>query len=223
MLMCGNPPPPSGLLKPQLPGAVYVCCGQNSGGSASGHRCGVTFALVALPSSESWFSLVSCSICRHQPSMRAVSACSSFRNQWPSLLHSVPPLPNWGRLLLLLLLPFPLSSHGSGGGRDEGSRAGSRLSEKEDELLRVVERLRICLGAGGGEDASPGALSPLSTESCRGGGGLVDWLALLTMTFFSDCLTWLLKRAGGVLWASESASGFEVMLLEPLGLKQGEK
>lgn len=177
MLMCGNPM----LLKPQL-SAVYVCCGQNSAGSASGHKSSMSH--VALPSSESWLSLVSCSICWHQPSMRAVSACSSFRNQWPSLLQSVPPLPNWGRLLLL---PFPLSSHGSGGGKDEGSRAGSRLSEKEDELLRVVERLRICLGAGGGEAVSPGA-SPLSTESCWGG-GLVDWLALLTMTFFSDCLT----------------------------------
>lgn len=117
--------------------------------------------------------------------MRAVSACSSFRNQWPSLRHSVPPPPNWGRLLLLLL-PLPLSSHGSGGGKDEGSSAGSRLSEKEDELLRVVERLRICLGAGGGENASPGG-PPLSKESRRGG-GLVDWLALLTMTFFSECL-----------------------------------
>lgn len=115
--------------------------------------------------------------------MRAVSACRSFRNQWPSLRHSVPPPPNWGRLLLL---PLPLSSHGSGGGKDEGSSAGSRLSEKEDELLRVVERLRICLGAGGGEDELPG-VPPLSKESRRGG-GLVDWLALLTMTFFSECL-----------------------------------
>lgn len=146
--------------------------------------------------------------------MRPVSACSSFRNQWPSLRHSVPPPPLWGTLLLL---PFPLSSQGSGGGRDEGSSAGSRLSEKEEELLRVVERLRICLG-GGGEEMSP-AVSPLSKESCPGG-ELMDWLALLTMTFFSECLTLLTWEMKGMSCVSESVSCFEAMLLEPLSLKQ---
>lgn len=171
-----------------------------------------------LPSSESWLSLVSCSICWHQPSMRPVSACSSFRNQWPSLRHSVPPPPPpplWGTLLLLLLLTFPLSSQGSGGGRDEGSSAGSRLSENEDELLRVVERLRICLG-GGGEEASA-AVSPLSKESCPGG-ELMDWLALLTMTFFSVGLVMIWEMAA-MSCVSESVSCFEAMLLERLSLK----
>lgn len=170
--------------------------------------------LAALPSSESWLSLVSCSICWHQPSMRPVSACSSFRNQWPSLRHSVPPPPLWGTLLLL---PFPLSSQGSGGGKDDGSSAGSRLSEKEEELLRVVERLRICLG-GGGEEMSP-VVSPLSKESCPGG-ELMDWLALLTMTFFSECLTLLIWEMKWMSCVSESVSCFEAMLLEPLSLKQ---
>lgn len=170
--------------------------------------------LPALPSSESWLSLVSCSICWHQPSMRPVSACSSFRNQWPSLRHSVPPPPVCGTLPLL---PFPLSSQGSGGGRDEGSSAGSRLSEKEEELLRVVERLRICLG-GGGEEVSPVA-SPLSKESCPGV-ELMDWLALLTMTFFSVCLVLVKWERIEMSCVSESVSCFEAMLLERLNLKQ---
>lgn len=146
--------------------------------------------------------------------MRPVSACSSFRNQWPSLRHSVPPPPLWGTLLLL---PFPLSSQGSGGGREEGSSAGSRLSEKEEELLRVVERLRICLG-GGGEEVPP-VVSPLSKESSPGG-ELMDWLALLTMTFFSVCLALLIWVMTGMSCVSESVSCFEAMLLERLSLKQ---
>lgn len=169
--------------------------------------------LLSLPSSESWLSLVSCSICWHQPSMRPVSACSSFRNQWPSLRHSVPPPPLWGTLLLL---PFPLSSQGSGGGRDEGSSAGSRLSEKEEELLRVVERLSICRG-GGGDELSPVA-SPLSKESCPGV-ELIDWLALLTMTFFSVCLALVTWEMTGMSCVSESVSCLEAMLLERLSLK----
>lgn len=146
--------------------------------------------------------------------MRPVSACSSFRNQWPSLRHSVPAPPLWGQLLLL---PLPLSSQGSGGGRDEGSSAGSRLSEKEEELLRVVERLRICLG-GGGEELTP-VVSPLSKYSCPGG-ELMDWLALLTMTFFSKCLALLIWEVTGMSCVSESVSCFEAMLLERLSLKQ---
>lgn len=167
-----------------------------------------------LPSSESWLPLVSCSICWHQPSIRPVSACSSFRNQWPSLRQSVPPPPLCGTVPLF---SFPLSSQGSGGGRDEGSSAGSILSVKESELLRVVERLRICLG-GGGEEVSPVG-SPLSRESCPGAEN-VDWMALLTMTFFSKGWALLIWGGTGMSCVSESVSCLEAILLERLGLKQ---
>lgn len=80
-----------------------------------------------------------------------------------------------------------------------------------------MERLRICLG-GGGEETSP-VVSPLSKESCPGG-ELVDWLALLTMTFFSECLTLLTWEMMGMSCVSESVSCFEAMLLERLSLKQ---
>lgn len=172
-------------------------------------NCVTVSTLPSLPSSESWLSLVSCSICWHQPSMRPVSACSSFKNHWPSLRHSVPPPPLWGTLLL-----FPLSSQGSGGGREEGSNAGSRLSEKEEELLLVVERLRICLG-GGGEEVG----SALSKES-RPGGELMDWLAQLTMTFFSVGLALIKWEMIEMSCVSESVSCFEAMLLEWLSLKK---
>lgn len=148
--------------------------------------------------------------------MRPVSACSSFKNQWPSRRHSVPAPPLWEALLTL---PFPLSSQGSGGGRDEGSSAGSRLSEKEEELLLVVERLRICLGGGGEEVSAVG--SPLSKESCPGG-ELMDWLALLTMIFFSKGLELLMWVMTGMSCVSESVSCFEAMLLERLSLKQNQ-
>jgi len=147
---------------------------------------------------------------------------------------------------------LPLSSQGSGGGRDEGSRAGSRLSEKEDELLRVVERFRICRGGGGGEVdevevvvvvvlaaaavvvvvkvVSPGqSPSPLSRDSaprCKS----VDWLALLTMTFFSVARPFAETRMcvvaaedvgrSGVV--SESVSCLDVMLLVRLTLEDRE-
>lgn len=163
--------------------------------------------------------------------MRPVSACSSFRNQWPSLRHSVPPLPPplWEAATPLPPLPFPLSSQGSGGGKDDGSSAGSRLSEKEEELLRVVERLRICRGCGGeerspaAEEAEPAmAESPLSKE-LRPGGEPVDWLALLTMTFFSGSLGRLMGGVKGTSCVSESVSGLDAMLLELLSLTgQGE-
>lgn len=174
--------------------------------------------MSSLPSSDSWLSLTSCSICWHQPSMRPVSACSSFRNQWPSLRQSVPvpPPPLWE---MLSLFPFPPSSQGSGGGRHEGSSAGSKLSEKEEELLRVVERLRICLGSGG-DEASPVG-SPLSKESCAGG-EVRDWLALLTMTFFSRGLELLIWEMMEMSCVSESVSCLEAMLLERLGLKQNK-
>lgn len=140
--------------------------------------------------------------------MRPVSACSSFRNHWPSRRHSVPPPPPWGTLLLFA---FPLSSQGSGGGREEGSNAGSRLSEKEEELLLVVERLRICLG-GGGEEGSPVGSAP-SKESSRGG-ELMDWLPQLTMTFFSVGLALVTWEMTGMCCVMESVSCFEAMLLE---------
>lgn len=62
-------------------------------------------------------------------------------------------------------------------------------------------------------------LSPLSKESGPGG-ELMDWLALLTMTFFSECLTLLVWEMKGVSRVSESVSCFEAMLLDPLTLKQ---
>lgn len=123
-----------------------------------------------------------------------------------------------------LTLPFPLSSQGSGGGKDDGSSAGSRLSEKEEELLRVVDRLRICRG-GGGEERSAVVevvLSPLSKESRRGGES-VDWLALLTITFFSGSLGRLMGGVKGTSCVLESVSGLAAMLLELLSLRgQGE-
>lgn len=93
---------------------------------------------VHLPSSERLLSLVSCSICWHQPSMRPVSACRSFRNQFPSRRHAgvleCTPSP-WE-------LQFPGSRLGSGGGREEGSKAGSRVSGGK---LDVLDGADVCL------------------------------------------------------------------------------
>lgn len=94
--------------------------------------------IVPNTSSERLLSLVSCSICWHQPSMRPVSACSSFRNQFPSLRHAgvleCTPSP-WE-------LQFPDSRLGSGGGREEGSKAGSRVSGGE---LDILDGADVCL------------------------------------------------------------------------------
>lgn len=73
------------------------------------------------PSSERLFSLVSWSIWRHHPSNLSVSACSSFWNQYPSLRQAPGCVGSDGVLV-------DVSSQGSGGGREEGSRAGSLLS-----------------------------------------------------------------------------------------------
>ncbi|KAG7224960.1 hypothetical protein INR49_014876 [Caranx melampygus] len=68
------------------------------------------------------FSISSCSICLHHPSIRSVSACSNFRNQRPSRgqtdrpTASIPPSPSGSATL---------SIHGSGGGRIDGSNPTS--------------------------------------------------------------------------------------------------
>ena len=87
-----------------------------------------------LPSSDNLLSLVSCSICWHHPSMRAVSARRSFRNQFPSRGQADgtrTPSP-W-------VLQFPESRLGSGGGSEEGSKAGSRVSARETDILDAAE------------------------------------------------------------------------------------
>lgn len=64
--------------------------------------------------------------------------------------------------------------------------------------------------------------SPLSKES-RPGGEPVDWLALLTMTFFSGSLGRLMGGVKGTSCMSLSVSGLAAMLLELLSLRgQGE-
>lgn len=86
------------------------------------------------PSSDSLLSLVSCSIWWHHPSIRAVSARRSFRNQFPSRGQAGvawTPSP-W-------VLQFPASRLGSGGGSEEGSKAGSRVSAVEVDILDAAE------------------------------------------------------------------------------------
>lgn len=66
--------------------------------------------------------------------MRAVSARRSLRNQFPSRGQAGvawTPSP-W-------VLQFPASRLGSGGGSEEGSRAGSRLSAGEVDVLDAAE------------------------------------------------------------------------------------
>lgn len=90
--------------------------------------------LCHLPSSDSLLSLVSCSICWHHPSMRAVSARRSFRNQFPSRGQAGviwTPSP-WA-------LQFPVSRLGSGGGSEEGSKAGSRVSAGQVDILEAAQ------------------------------------------------------------------------------------
>ncbi len=77
------------------------------------------------PSSDSCLSLVSRSICWHQASMRSVSACRSFWNQYPSLRHAEPPGCSTAPFTL------PACRDGSGGGREDGSSAGSSFSCSE--------------------------------------------------------------------------------------------
>lgn len=66
--------------------------------------------------------------------MRAVSARRSFRNQFPSRGQAGmtwTPSP-W-------VLQFPVSRLGSGGGSEEGSKAGSRVSAGEVDNLDAAE------------------------------------------------------------------------------------
>lgn len=82
------------------------------------------------PSSESCFSLLSCSICWHQASMRPVSACRSRRKQCPSLRHAAGA-PGCSDAPFMLTLT--LCRDGGGGGREDGSRATSMLSGMVEE------------------------------------------------------------------------------------------
>lgn len=70
--------------------------------------------------------------------MRAVSACSSFRNQLPSRRQA--GVLDW--TASPWALQFPVSRLGSGGGSEEGSNAGSRLSGGEVDILDVAA---VCL------------------------------------------------------------------------------
>lgn len=70
--------------------------------------------------------------------MRAVSACSSFKNQLPSRRQA--GVPAW--TVSPWALQFPVSRLGSGGGREEGSKAGSRVSGGE---VGILEGAELCL------------------------------------------------------------------------------
>lgn len=150
-----------------------------------------------IPSSDNLLSLVSFSICSHHPSMRAVSACSSFRNQLPSRRHAGMlgwPASPWA-------LQFPVSRLGSGGGSEEGSKAGSRVSGGEVDILDGAE---VCL-----RGCWSMALSCLW--------GAVVFIVLL--------LVWLavLFSVGAVSrgsWGSVSVFCLEAMLLSRLRLQR---
>lgn len=150
-----------------------------------------------LPSSDSLLSLVSCSICWHQPSMRPVSACSSFRNQLPSRRQA--GVPGW--TASPWELQFPVSRLGSGGGSEEGSKAGSRLSGGEVDILDEAEVcLRCCCSM---------ALSCLS-----GAVVFAVWLLVqLDVLFSVGVVSW-----GS--WGSHSVFCLEAMLLSRLRLQR---
>lgn len=148
-----------------------------------------------LPSSESLLSLVSCSICWHHPSMRPVSACSSFRNQLPSLRHA--GVVGW--TASPWLLQFPDSRLGSGGGNEEGSKAGSRVSGGEMDILDGAE---LCLS---------GCCS--MALSCPFGAVFTVWLLAQLVVLFS------MGAASLGSWGSVSVFCLEAMLLSRLRLQ----
>ena len=152
-----------------------------------------------LPSSEILLSLVSCSICWHQPSMRPVSACRSFRNQLPSRRQAGVPV--W--TLSPWLLPFPDSKLGSGGGNEEGSRAGSRLCGGEVDILGGAE---VCLRAG----CSMALSGPLGAVV------FTVWLLVPLAVLFS------VGAASWGSWGSVSVFCLEDMLLSRLRLQRHE-
>ncbi|TNN73412.1 hypothetical protein EYF80_016366 [Liparis tanakae] len=69
---------------------------------------------------RSSFSITSCSMRRHQPSIRSVSACSNLRNQRPSGGHTDRPTACGASSASG---SATLSIQGSGGGRMEGSNS----------------------------------------------------------------------------------------------------
>lgn len=151
---------------------------------------------IHLPSSESLLSLVSCSICWHHPSMRPVSACRSFRNQLPSRRQA--SVPGWAASPWEL--QFPVSRLGSGGGSEDGSKAGSRVSGGELGILEVC--LRGCCSM---------ALSCLL-------GVVVPsvWLLVQLVVLFS------VGGASWDSWGSVSVFCLEAMLLSRLRLQKHE-
>lgn len=72
--------------------------------------------------------------------MRPVSAWRSLRNQLPSLRQA--GVLEW--LSSLLVLPFPVWRLGSGGGSEDGSKAGSSDSGGEDILDEAELFFRDC-------------------------------------------------------------------------------
>lgn len=147
-----------------------------------------------LPSSDSLLSLVSCSICWHHPSMRAVSACSSFRNQLPSRRQA--GVLGW--TASPWVLQFPVSRLGSGGGSEEGSKAGSRVSGGEVDILDGAE---VCLRG----------FWSMALSCLLGAVVFTVWLLVQLAVLFS---------VGVVSWGSVSVFCLEAMLLSRLRLQK---
>lgn len=150
-----------------------------------------------IPSSDSLLSLVSWSICWHQPSMRPVSACSSFRNQLPSRRQA-------GVLVWtasLWVLQFPVSKLGSGGGSEEGSKAGSRVSGGEVDILDGAE---MCF---------KGCCS-MALSCALGTVVFTVWLLVQLAVLFS------VGVASWGSWGSHSVFCLEAMLLSLLRLQR---
>lgn len=129
--------------------------------------------------------------------MRPVSACSSFRNQLPSrrqdgvLGWTESP---WGQ-------QFPVSRLGSGGGKEDGSKAGSRVSGVELDILV------------GGEVCLRGCCS--MALSCPLGAELFTvWLLVQLLVLFT------VGAASWGSWGSVSVFCLEAMLLSRLRLQR---
>ncbi len=128
--------------------------------------------------------------------MRPVSACSSFRNQLPSRRQA-------GVLVWTAspgVLQFPVSRLGSGGGSEEGSKAGSRLSGGEVDIL---DGAKVCL---------MGCWS-MALSCLLGAVVLAVWLLQLDVLFSVGVVS-----CGS--WGSLSVFCLEAMLLSRLRLQK---